>query len=453
MTSNRRIIVAILLCLGITSVGTIGYTAIEGCSLLDGIYMAVITITTVGFGEVVPLSHTGRIFTIFLIIIGFGSLAFAGHAVVESLLEKVWRSRMDMKKMMKKISRLKGHYIICGHGRMGTAAAEYFIKAGADCVIIESKSEYDEQLKETGHLYIEGDATREAVLLDAGIKSAQGLLALLDSDPDNLFLVLTARELNPTLHIIARVEDASSEKKILRAGADSVVLPFTTAGKQVADDILVATGKHIHKDQSLICSRSVPKWITIQEGSSMSGENVSTVSEQMAQKIIGLRREGKDLILPDPETRLQASDMILILDETQSLQDQVPPPSEPPKIVIVDDNPVILRLYTRLFQKAGFYPITATDGREGLNTILKEKPTAAVIDFMLPVLSGIDICEKIRSSGACPETKLILFTSDTQSKTKKQALKAGADIVVHKSPEASEIVETVIQILKEDQDM
>lgn len=124
MSSNKRIVVSLLLCLGIIATGTTGYVLIEDYTVLEAVYMSVITITTVGFGEVKPLSEAGREFTTFIILIGFGSLAFAGHALVESLLEKVWSGKSEIRKMKKKISRCRSHYIICGFGRVGAAAAD-----------------------------------------------------------------------------------------------------------------------------------------------------------------------------------------------------------------------------------------------------------------------------------------------------------------------------------------
>ena len=174
--------------------------------------MSVITLTTVGFGEVKPLPVAGRGFTTFYILLGFGSLAIAGRAIAESLIENVFSGQSEIKKMKKKISLLKSHFIICGFGRVGAASAEYFIKDGADFVVIENDPEQCHVIREKDYIFLEGDATSEAILLEAGIKSAKGLIALLNSDPKNLFIVLSARELNPTLQIISRVEDASSEK-------------------------------------------------------------------------------------------------------------------------------------------------------------------------------------------------------------------------------------------------
>ncbi|MDY6988132.1 MAG: NAD-binding protein [Thermodesulfobacteriota bacterium] len=447
MSSGRRITMALTLCLSIIAIGTSGYVLIEDYTFFEAVYMSVITITTVGFGEVRPLSEIGRGFTTLLILVGFGSLAFVGHAIVESLLEKVWSGKSEIKKMRKKISGLKSHYVVCGYGRVGMAAAEYFRETGVDFVIIEANSAQTHEIREKGYLIVEGDATKDATLLKAGIKSASGLLALLNSDPDNLFTALTARELNPMLHIIARAEHASSEKKILRGGANDVISPFTTAGKQIAEQVLSATRKQetFHETRG---HKAVLQWVSVQEGSSMLGETIRSVSMQMGRKIIGLRKNGQDVILPDPETALEQADMLLVIDYEEDDESRLPSaPLEPDKLVIVDDNPVILRLYARLFQKAGFHPMIATNGGDGLDLIIREKPVAAVIDFMLPTLTGIEVCRRVRAVDACKDTKLVLFTADHQAETRTRALAAGADAVVVKSPEASEVIETVVQTL------
>jgi len=430
MYSNRRVIFAFLLIAGAIAVGIFGYMMIEDYTFFEGFYMSVITLTTVGFGEVKPLSAVGRGFTTFYILLGFSSLALAGHAIAESLLEKVFSGRSGIKKMRKKISALKSHYIICGYGRVGAAASEYFEKAGIDFVTIETNPEHCRLINEKGSLYIDGDATRESLLREAGIKSAKGLLALLNSDPDNLFIVLSARELNPTLHIIARAGEPSSGKKIMRAGADSVVSPFSTAGKQIAGDILAATGKKKNSAAQPTTTEVLPKWISVQEDSGITGETIGAVSEKTERQVIGLRKDNQDSIFPDPSIKLESGDKLLVLDEMQKKPDHLIRRSGRKKIVIVDDNPVILRLYTRLFQKAGFHPITATNGHEGVDTIIREKPAAAVIDFMLPVLSGIEVCRQVRSAKDSLKTKLILFTADSNKETHKRAIDAGSDAVV-----------------------
>jgi len=447
----NKLTIAVGLCCIILLSGTTGYMLIDNYPFLDAFYMAVITISTVGYGEVNPLSEQGRIFTTFLILTGFATLVFAGHAIVESLFEKVWSGDAEIKKMKKKIDKFSSHYIICGFGRVGDVAAMQLKKAGVDFLVVEFSSEQCQFIKEQGFLFVEGDATREDVLLEAGIKRASGLLALLDSDPKNLFIALTARELNPTLHIISRSEDKKTERKILRAGADSVISPHATAGRQIADDLLAATGKIAFlPNEAMGESCPLPQWITVNEGSSMLGSTIADISKEMGQDVLGLRRQDRDTLQPDPAILLEIDDIILVLDETvESGSDLITKEIEPRKIVIVDDNPVIVRLYSRLFQKAGFHPICADNGEDGLNLIFREKPEAAVIDLMLPGCSGIDVCRKVRSSDAGKNIRLILFTSDEKKETRDNAFEAGADKVVIKSPEASEVIEQVVQLLQE----
>ena len=444
---NRyKIVIAVLFCLAIIAGGTTGYMVIDDFTFVEAFYMTVITISTVGYGEIKPLSDAGRIFTTCLILTGIGSLAFAGHAVVESLLEKVWTRNPEAKKMKKRISKLKDHYIVCGFGRVGESAVEHFSQAGTDFLIIECSPEECQTIASHGYIYLEGDATRENTLLEAGIKSASGLLALLDSDPKNLFIALTARELNPTLHIIARSADKANESKILRAGADSVISPYATAGKHVADELLVATGRSGKLTMGPEDSCPIPQWITVQQGSSMLGSSIDKVSQEMGHEILGLRAGGRDILRPDPHLQLQEGDMVLVLDEEREEDSiEITPPK---KLVIVDDNPVIVRLYSRLFQKAGFNPLTAGNGIDGLAMIMEEKPAAAVIDSKLPGLSGIEVCRNIREDEELNDVKLILFTGDVEKKTVKEALEAGADEVVLKSPEVSEVIDAVLHLLQ-----
>ncbi len=448
MTSKSRFKIALALCSLILSGGTMGYMLIDDYPFLDGFYMTLITITTVGFGEIRPLSEEGRIFTSFLILFGFGVLAFAGHTAVESLLDNVWGGKRERKKMEKEIQKLRGHYIICGYGRMGAAASEHFHKRGVPFVIVDEKAHQKKDIQEKKYLFVEGDATVEHTLEEAGIKRAKGLLALLGSDPQNLFIVLSARELNPTLHIISRAEDPSSEAKIMRAGADSVVSPFLTAGKLIASNIL--SERHVSKcttDNSASSTQTL-KWINMEDNSPMVGKSIFDLERQLGLRVIGFRRNGEDKLDPPKEMALSTEDKLLVLAGERPAGEKGPSANTEERLVIVDDNPVILSLYTRLFKRAGFLPITAKNGREGVEIITKERPSAAVIDFMLPVLSGIEVCEMVRKDPACRHTKLILFTSDDQPETKKRALEAGADEVIIKSPEASEVVDTVVRLLR-----
>ena len=442
MDSRRRIWIALAVTLFFLGVGTVGYVKIEHFPPLDAFYMTVITISTVGYGEIHPLSEAGRVFTIFLILFGVGSLAFAAHAFTESMIERASNPNLRKKSMERKIKKLHGHYIICGHGRVGAASADHFHNVGADFVVIDRSEEHLKILAEQGYNYLAGDATREETLLQAGIKKAGALIAVLDSDPDNLCAVLTARELNPTLHIVARTEVASSESRILRAGADSVISPYASAGRRVADRILMKTMEDKIRDNQDASIGNTPHWVMINEKSGLASHAVTTANQILNGMIVGMRREGKDMLMPTQDVRLRMGDELLVCGE-QSAATVATKREQPKKIVLIDDNPVIRRLYTRLFQKAGFNIITAVNGREGYKMIMAEMPDAAVVDFMLPDISGLDVCRQVRAQDNGREIKLFLFTSDNQDETRKKALEAGVDTVVIKSPEAQEIIAIV----------
>ncbi|MCD6271811.1 MAG: response regulator, partial [Deltaproteobacteria bacterium] len=237
--------------------------------------------------------------------------------------------------------------------------------------------------------------------------------------------------------------------KILRAGADSVISPFINAGKQIANNMLKIKGNFKPLDKLCRQGDVSFEWIDIVEGSDMTGETIEAVSKQMCSEIIGIRRHGKDSILPDHGTVIEVEDSILVISGKKDYINQLfQQPLGQRKIVIVDDNPVILSLYNRLFQKAGFYPLTAVNGRDALELIIKEKPPVAVIDVMLPVFSGIEVCKKIREFDELKNMKIVLFTADKDSMIRKRAIEAGADAVVVKSAEASEVIEKVIEVLK-----
>lgn len=447
---DSRIVMAFLLCLCVVAFGTAGYMAIEDYTLVEGLYMSAITISTVGFGEVKPLSTFGQGFTTLLILLGFVSLAYAGHALGQSLLEKVWSGQAERKRMRKRIQALKGHYILCGFGRVGAAAASYFEDSLVDFVVIEANEGSHAQLNEKGYCFLIGDATHEETLEEAGIKQASGLLALLDDDPDNLFVVLSAREMNPTLHIISRVDENSSSHKIIRAGADNVISPFASTGQRIANDILAATGRIVGSPTLKIDDRETStRWIVIREASNLIGFTINQASIQMSQPILGLRRNGVDALMPDEQTVLQDRDQLFVIDGEKTHRPSADlPENHPLRLVLVDDNPVIIKLYMRLFQKAGFAPHSASNGQAGLEMILKERPQAAVIDYRLPLMSGIEVCKNIRRHLDHNEIKLIIFTVDDRDETRKMAIDAGADAVVVKSPEASEVIQTVSKIIR-----
>ncbi len=224
------ITLAVLLAIGIS-----GYMLIEGWSLLDAAYMTILTFTTVGFAEVRPLSQEGRIFTIFAMVAGVGVMLYiltsAVHMVVE---QEALRSLVRRHTMRTRISRLSGHYIVCGFGRVGRAVALKLQDEGVQLVVIDIVEDAVAEAEGCGLLTVQGDPARDAVLRSAHIENAAGLIAATGNDVDNVYISLTARGLNPKLHIVARASQPDAENKLIRAGADQVVSPHTIGGEHMA---------------------------------------------------------------------------------------------------------------------------------------------------------------------------------------------------------------------------
>ncbi|MDH5707224.1 MAG: potassium channel protein, partial [Candidatus Aminicenantes bacterium] len=232
----------LLLILLMIIIGIIGFHIIEGWPFLDCLYMTVITIFTVGFKEVYDLSPVGRIFTIFIILGGVGTAIFAFTKMAEivyggGIKNFLWRRRME-----KKLENLKDHYIICGHGRMGRVVRERLEEEKMPFVVIDNNEKKFEDLKQTHKdLFIKGDATQEDVLIQAGIKKSKGLAALLPTDADNLYLILTARLINPSVFILSKALDEEAERKLLQIGANRVVSPFKLSGFKIAQGLIRPT--------------------------------------------------------------------------------------------------------------------------------------------------------------------------------------------------------------------
>jgi voltage-gated potassium channel len=227
-----------LLLAGIIATGIIGYMVIEGLTLLDAIYMTVITIGTVGFSEVHTLSPLGKIFTIALIGSGVSAAAYAIGRFLEFLLEGYFSEVMGGRSMKKRIDQLSNHYIICGFGRVGEQVAREFKRAGAPFVVLDPNPDIKKYLDAEEVLYIQGDAADEQVLRDAGIDKAKGLVSVVDSDADNVYVTLTARALNPGLFIITRANLENSAYKLKRAGANRVISPYSLGGRRIASMVL-----------------------------------------------------------------------------------------------------------------------------------------------------------------------------------------------------------------------
>lgn len=234
-TYRSRIIYAVWLVLSVSVIGTVGYHLIENWSLLDAFYMTIITLTTIGFGEIHDLSNNGRIFTIVLIIFSMGIAGYSVSTIASFVLEGQLNELIRGKRMDQKIARLKNHVILCGGGRTGKHVVIEFMKTHIPFVVIEKNFDVVQHLLHIGDIpYILEDATEDETLLQARIKQARGLIASLGDDKDNVFIVLSARALNPNLHIIARANEEVNTEKLRKAGANEIVSPNAIGGLRMA---------------------------------------------------------------------------------------------------------------------------------------------------------------------------------------------------------------------------
>jgi voltage-gated potassium channel len=230
---TQRLIVGIGALSGLLIVGTTGFVLLEELSLVDSLFMTVITISTVGFGEVRPLSPAGRLFTIGLIMGGAGIAAYSLSIAADFFFSGAWRAQWEHRRRSLMLSKLNQHVIICGYGRVGRHVAEELIAEKLPFVVIESNAEKVAHLQEAGKLALHGNAANENVLKEAGIERARGLVAAVNSDAENVFITLTARGMRDDLRIIARANYEESESKLMRAGASRVILPYRTSGRRM----------------------------------------------------------------------------------------------------------------------------------------------------------------------------------------------------------------------------
>jgi K+ transport systems, NAD-binding component len=221
---------------GCIVVGTGGYLVLEpGWRLLDALYMTVITLTTVGFREGQPVTDAGRIWTMILSLVGVGLIFGTVGIVAEYLVVEATSGRREAKRMVEAVSKLSGHYILCGYGRVGLTVARELVHSGLKVVVIDILPESLARARREGFLEVEGDATEEATLRAAGIERARGLITTIDSDAHNVYVILSARAINPDLFVVARANTEDSEARLMQAGASRVVSPYTMAGHRLAE--------------------------------------------------------------------------------------------------------------------------------------------------------------------------------------------------------------------------
>lgn len=319
--TQREIIFAGLFLILWLLFGTLGYAAIEGWSLMDGLYMTFITLTTIGFAEVHTLTTGGRLFTMLIAFVGIGSVAFVAARSAQALLAgKLLRQRQ----MTRRIKHMHDHYIICGYGRIGKRVAADLQVAGKPFVVLERNEELVTAMQEAGMPAMVGDAEDEETLRQAGIEHAQGLITLLPVDSDNVFVTLVARELNPRLFILARTNSSKNRRKLLQAGAAQVVAPSDVGADRMAQVIL---RPNVDRFMAQVMKTSdlglMMEEVPVEPGASLAGKSVAEahIRQQFDAIVITIIKAttGEMKFNPSLNDRIEAGDTLIVLGSQEMI--------------------------------------------------------------------------------------------------------------------------------------
>ncbi len=315
---------AIIFSIVIVVGGTFGYMLIEGWDVLDAFYMTVITYSTVGYSEVHEISKLGRLYTAVLIFLGVGFFLYVAGAIIQFMVEGQIRTVLGRRKLDKKINRLNEHYIVCGYGRIGRVLCETVRRSPIDLVVIESDEALVAAMDHDNVLYLRGDATDEKLLLKAGIQRARGLVAALGTDADNVFLVLTARQVAPDLFITARASGKDAQNKLRAAGADIVESPYEMGAARMAQRILRPTVTTF-LDLAFGSSRTDIQMeeIPVHPDSALTGVMLkdSGIRQKYNLIIIAIKKpDGSMHFNPSFEARITPEDTMVAVGESDTLQ-------------------------------------------------------------------------------------------------------------------------------------
>ncbi len=303
--------------------GLFVFMGVEGWGFIDSFYMVVVTLSTVGFGEVHTLSERARLLTALLIICGVGNFAFIVSSFTRMLVDGHLHNLLRSRKVQNRIDKLENHYIVCGYGRIGTVVVQEILKVSQDVVVVESQPALVEQLKREGILHIAGDATNDKLLIDAGLKRAKSIVTALTDEAANVYVTLTARQLNPGISIIARANDASHITRLEFAGADKVVLPHLIGGVRMAHSVLRPT---VTDFLDLAVRGQIDlqlEQLVISETSGFVGRDLkgSDIRKDFDLIIVAIKRATGELVFnPGPKEQLLAGDTLITLGRQTDLQ-------------------------------------------------------------------------------------------------------------------------------------
>jgi voltage-gated potassium channel len=324
MSPKHKFQIAVSAILGLLAFGTIGFKIMLGISWFDCFYFALITLTTIGYGEPAGMTESTRYFTSVLIILGVGTIGYALTAAAQAVVQFELISTFGKRKMFRDINKLKGHYIVCGSGRIGSGIVREIARRGYDFVVIEQDEMTADKLLAQGYLVLMGDSTSDEVLRGAGIERARGLVCAVSSDPDNLYITLTARDINKDLYIIARANEESAIKRLVKAGANKVVSPSITGANQMAQMLLrPAVADFIELATMTEQLELEMEQIEIIEGSPFINSHLKDTDIRSSLNIIVIaikRKKGDMIFNPSADTVIEEGDALVVIGSHDNLE-------------------------------------------------------------------------------------------------------------------------------------
>jgi len=321
MSPRRRLLWGVCVLVIIIVAGVIGYVVIEDWSFVDALYMTIITITTVGYDEVHPLTATGRIFSIFLIVGGVSGALYALSGIAGYIIEGHLGTTLGRRRMERTIAKLKEHFILCGYGRVGQEIARIFTEEGVSFVIIDKDQESIANAEKDGRPYVLADATSDEGLKEAGIERARGLVVATGNDADSVYITLSARGLRPDLFIEARASSSSAGAKLKKAGANRIIAPYSLGARRMAqlalrpavvdfiDTVIRSRGRDLQMENITVSHDSALAGLTVEETRHRTKAAILTIS----------RKGGKLLVNPQVEETIESGDRLITLGTKKQL--------------------------------------------------------------------------------------------------------------------------------------
>lgn len=318
----KRLQLSFIILLLVISFGTVGYMIIEGWNIVDAFYMTIISITTTGFAEVKPLSPAGRLYTVVIIILGVGAIAYIGGRAVQVFFESrllLFRRR----KVDKKIEKLERHYIVCGFGRLGKPICDELFALKMPFVVIEKNDKKIDDIIEAGYLFVNGDATVDETLMKAGLARAKGVVAVLATDAENVYVTLSAKVLKPDVFVVTRAIEEETEKKLNRAGANRIVKPYEIGASRMVN-LLIRPGVVDFMD---IVARTRGLELNLEEVSVSSNSSLTdkTLAESSLRQKLNIiivaifREDGKIIYNPISSEKIQKGDRLIAIGQMKDL--------------------------------------------------------------------------------------------------------------------------------------